>query len=138
MTDYNDKLHGNSRASSYSNAKDLRKTPTAAEEKLWGELRNKKVCNLKFRRQHAYDNYILDFYCHSMKLAIEVDGDVHNEPEVAGYDAVRTKNLKESGITVLRFTNDAVEKNITDVINKIEDWFHENDFADLDSLPESN
>jgi very-short-patch-repair endonuclease len=91
MTDYNDKLHGNSRPSIYEYARDLRRVQTAAENKLWQALRNGKICNLKFRRQHAFDNYILDFYCHILKLAIEVDGAVHLDPEVAAYDATEQK-----------------------------------------------
>jgi very-short-patch-repair endonuclease len=126
MTDYNDKLHGNSRPSTYEHARDLRKVQTKAEEKLWQALRNGKVCDLKFRRQHAFDDYILDFYCHKMKLAIEVDGAVHNDPEVAAYDKVRTNNLNENGITVLRFTNDEVEKNLKSVIQKIKEWIKQN------------
>ena len=106
MNEYNDKLHGNSRPTTYENARDLRKVQTKAEEKLWQAVRNGKVCNLKFRRQHAFDDYILDFYCHKIKLAVEVDGEVHNDPEVAAYDVIRTNNLNEHGITVLRFTND--------------------------------
>ena len=128
MNEYNDKLHGNSRPSTYENARDLRKVQTKAEEKLWQALRNGKVCNLKFRRQHAFDDYILDFYCHKIKLAVEVDGEVHNDPEVAAYDVVRTNNLNEHGITVLRFTNDEVMKNINKVIKRIEEWFYENNF----------
>ena len=136
MSEYNDNLHKNSKASTYENARYLRKVQTRAEAKLWKVLRNNQVCNLKFRRQHAFDDYILDFYCHKIKLAIEVDGEVHNDPEVAAYDAARTKNLNENNITVLRFTNDEVEKNITKVIKKIEGWFEENDFVDLGPLPE--
>jgi len=126
MREYNDKLHGNSLPSTYEKARDLRKVQTKAEVKLWQALRNEKVCNLKFRRQHAFDDYILDFYCHKMKLAIEVDGEVHNEPEVAAYDTIRTTNLNEQGITVLRFTNEEVEKNLKQVIKKIETWYYEN------------
>jgi len=126
MREYNDKLHGNSLPTTYEFARDLRKVQTKAEAKLWQTLRNGKVCNLKFRRQHAFDDYILDFYCHKMKLAIEVDGEVYNEPEVAAYDTIRTTNLNEQGITVLRFTNEEVEKNLKQVIKKIETWYYEN------------
>ena len=126
MNEYNDKLHDNSRPSTYENARDLRKVQTKAEGKLWEGLRNGKVDDLKFRRQHAFDDYILDFYCHKIKLAIEVDGAVHNDAEVAAYDKVRTKNLNDNGITVLRFTNDEVEKNIKSVIQIIKDWSNKN------------
>ncbi len=132
MADYNDNLHKNSRASAFENARNLRKVQTQAEEKLWKAIRNNKVCNLKFRRQHTYDNYVLDFYCHKIKLAIEVDGGIHNDPEVAVYDKVRTINLNENGITVLRFSNDEIENNIYEVLRKIKDWFEENDIVELD------
>jgi very-short-patch-repair endonuclease len=138
MSEYNDKLHGNSRPSTYENARYLRKVQTKAEGILWQVLRNGKVCNLKFRRQHAFDNYILDFYCHKMKLAIEADGEVHNDLEVTACDETRTKNLNESGITVLRFTNNEIENNISTVIKKIEDWFTENDFVDLGPWTENS
>jgi len=131
MSEYNDNLHKNSRASTYENARALRKEQTKAEQQLWKVLRNSQVCNLKFRRQHGFDNYILDFYCHSIKLAIEVDGEVHNDPEVAANDTLRTNNLNENGITVLRFKNEEVEKNISVVIKKIEQWFEENDIIEL-------
>ncbi len=126
MTDYNDKLHGNSRPSTYENARDLRKVQTPAERKLWQALRNGKVCNLKFRRQHAIADYIADFYCHQIKLVIEVDGSVHNDSEVAAYDLVRTKNLNTIGIVVLRFKNEEIENDLKSVIKIITDWFERN------------
>ena len=138
MTSYNDNLHKNSKPSAFENARSLRKVQTTAEQILWKALRNNKVCNLKFRRQHPFDNYILDFYSHKMKLVIEVDGEVHNDPEVALYDETRTKNLNESGLTVLRFSNAVVESNLKNVIKQIEDWFHENDLAESEPWPEEN
>ncbi|GAB2812259.1 endonuclease domain-containing protein [Ferruginibacter profundus] len=126
MTDYNGKLHGNSRPATYENARDLRKEQTKAEAKIWQALRNEKISNLKFRRQHAFDDYILDFYCHKMKLAVEVDGEVHNEPEVVVYDSLRTNNLDENDITVLRFTHEEVLKKINKVIKTIEEWYNKN------------
>lgn len=135
MNEYNDNLHKNSKASVFENARALRKSQTKAEQILWNSLRNEKVCDLKFRRQHPFDNYILDFYNHKMKLAIEVDGTIHNEPDVAEYDAIRTKNLNENGITVLRFTNDDVEFRLGKVIQKIEDWVYENGIVELELPP---
>ncbi|MEP7237476.1 MAG: endonuclease domain-containing protein [Ferruginibacter sp.] len=112
MSEYKDNLHKNSNASSFEHARSLRKTQTQSEQILWKALRNNQLCSLKFRRQHPLDNYILDFYNHKMKLAIEVDEEVHNDPEVAAYDKARTNNLNENGITVLRFTNTEVENNL--------------------------
>lgn len=136
MTSYNDNLHKNSKASTFENARSLRKMQTKAEQILWKALRNNQICNLKFRRQHPFDNYILDFYNHKMKLAIEVDGEVHNDPEVALYDLARTKNLNESGLKILRFTNNIVESNLKKVLKDIEDWFHENDLVEFEPWPE--
>lgn len=135
MNSYNDNLHKNSKPSAFENARSLRKVQTKAEQILWKALRNNQVCNLKFRRQHAFDNYILDFYNHKMKLVIEVDGEVHNDPQVALYDAVRTKNLNESGLIVLRFTNEIVENNLKKILKDIEDWFHENDIIEFEPQP---
>ena len=136
MSEYNDNLHKNSKPSTFEHARSLRKVQTKAEKILWETLRNNKVCNLKFRRQHPFDNYILDFYNHKMKLAIEVDGEIHNDADVAAYDEVRTKNLIENGITVLRFSNDEVEQDLRKVIKKIEYWFDENDLVELEPFPE--
>jgi tryptophan synthase alpha chain len=138
MRAYNENLHQNSKAYAFEYARSLRKMQTKAELILWEALRNSQVCNLKFRRQHPFDNYILDFYNHKMKLVIEVDGEVHNDPEVAAYDKVRTNNLNENGLTVLRFTNNEVENNLKPVLQKIEAWFHENDLIEFEPWPEEN
>ncbi len=95
---------------------------TEAEEKLWQSLRNRKLVNLKFRRQHPFGKYVLDFYCHEVKLCVEADGSIHNEKDIAEYDQHRPKVLNESGITVLRFTNQEIIESITSVIIKIEDF----------------
>jgi tryptophan synthase alpha chain len=136
MTDYNDNLHNNSNGKSFEYARSLRQSQTKAEKILWEALRNNQVCNLKFRRQHPFDNYILDFYNHKMKLAIEVDGEVHNDPEVAMYDKIRARNLQDNGLTVLRFSNNEVENNLKAVLKIIENWFNEMDFAEVEPLPE--
>ena|SRR5665647_688675 len=122
MADYNENLHNNANGSTYENARYLRQVKTAAEEKLWQSLRNRKVMNLKFRRQHPFGNYVLDFYCHEKKLCVEADGSIHNEKDIAAYDIERTKVLNESSITVLRFKNEAIINTITTVINKIEEF----------------
>jgi len=76
--------------------------------------------NLKFRRQHPFGNYVLDFYCHELKLFIEAEGSIHQAKDIAEYDTDRTKVLNENGITVLRFSNEAIMNSIETVINKIE------------------
>ena len=76
---------------------------TDAEALLWHLVRNRRLAGAKFRRQHAVGRYILDFYCHEMQLAIELDGGQH--AEAREYDGIRDAWLKEQGITVLRVWN---------------------------------
>ena len=99
-------------------AKELRKSTTPAEKLLWDELRNRKIANCKFRRQHPIDIFIVDFYCHEKKLIIEVDGEIHKFQKQ--YDINRTAELDNYGITVIRFTNDEIETNMKFVIERIE------------------
>jgi len=76
--------------------------------------------NTKFRRQHPVDIFIVDFYCHEFKLAIEIDGDIHNNEEVLEYDLGRMAELNKFGITVIRFTNDQVIYQLDKVIAEIQ------------------
>lgn len=100
-------------------SRELRQRSTEAEEILWQFLRNKKHNNLKFRRQHPLNNYIADFYCHDLKLVIEIDGGIHNRSQNIVYDNNRTSVLNEFGLTVIRFTNDEVLNNLPEVLKKI-------------------
>ncbi len=100
-------------------AAELRKNMTYAEKVLWQQLRNRELDSLKFRRQHPVDIFILDFYCHEKKLAIEVDGGIHNNDKQKEWDNSRTIKLTELGIHVLRFTNDEVVDSVYEVINSI-------------------
>ncbi len=101
-------------------ARFLRHNPTNAEARLWDALRNRQVCGLKFRRQHPFGSFILDFFCPRLQLAIEVDGAVHESPDQRSYDAAREEFLRDRGIRVLRFTNDEVENRLTFVLEAIE------------------
>ena len=116
---YLGKLYCGSRVSTQVHARELRKEPTPAEQKLWSLLRNRKLKGKKFRRQHPLAGYVLDFYCHERKLAIELDGYHHRQVAIKEYDDSRTSFLKENGITVLRFWNDEVINETTRVIKKI-------------------
>jgi very-short-patch-repair endonuclease len=100
-------------------ARELRATQTDAEQLLWLLLRNRRFCGFKFRRQHPLNAYILDFYCHDARLAIELDGGGHSADEQMAYDAERTKELEKAGIKVLRFWNDEVLKKIETVLESI-------------------
>jgi len=99
-------------------ARTHRKFPTDSEARLWKELRGKKFQGLKFRRQHAVDEYIVDFVSLEYRLAIEIDGDAHILQ--ADYDEQRTEYLGRFGFAVIRFTNDEVMKDIEGVLEKLE------------------
>lgn len=86
----------------------LRKRLTPAEAFLWKLLQGHKLNGRKFRRQHSVGNYILDFYFHSEKLALELDGAGHFTEEGMQKDFIRTAYLNECGITVIRFENKLV------------------------------
>ncbi|MFA7234054.1 MAG: N-6 DNA methylase [Terrimicrobiaceae bacterium] len=86
-------------------ARELRKGQTPAEEALWEIIRNRQLCDLKFRRQHQVGDYIVDFFCAEHGLIVELDGSVHDTPERKKIDAKRDAYLRSLGHTVLRFSN---------------------------------
>ena len=86
-------------------ARRLRSNQTDAEQLLWGLLRARRFAGKKFRRQHPVGRYILDFYCHENKLAIELDGGQHNSGAARSRDERRSRFLEEQGIRVVRFWN---------------------------------
>ncbi len=97
----------------------LRKDQTLHEKLVWSILRNKQIQNLKFYRQYSIDNYIIDFYCPSLRLAFEIDGGHHNELHNLQYDTNRSAFLNSLNITVLRFWNTEVTQNLSGVNDKI-------------------
>jgi len=101
----------------------LRNHATEAEQLLWRNLKGKKMDGRKFRRQHSYGNYILDFYCPSERLAIELDGNHHFTAEGKEDDSIRDQFLKDNDIKVIRFSNREVEKKIEEVLEKIKASF---------------
>ncbi len=119
MNEYNDNLHKKAGNNLYGYAKDMRINATDAEELLWQNLRGRKVAGLKFRRQHPIDKFIADFYCHEKNLVIELDGGIHDSKEQKEVDKVRTYELNELNITVLRFKNEEVLFDIHNVIKRI-------------------
>ncbi|MGN6619044.1 MAG: acetylglutamate kinase [Ilyomonas sp.] len=104
----------------FQRATELRNTMTPSEEAMWNELHINRW-KLKFRRQHPIANYIVDFYCHQLKLVIELDGSVHELDDVKRNDAERETYLTGLGLTVLRFNNEEVFKHKEAVLNKIEE-----------------
>ena len=91
---------------------------TDAEMVLWGHLRA-GMSGLKFRRQHQIGIYIADFYCHKLKLVIEVDGSIHSKKEVKDFDVQREKDLTDWGYTVVRFSNQKVLTEMESVLDEI-------------------
>ena len=103
----------------FENAKNNRQLNTPAEATLWEAIRLKKLDGFKFRNQHALGSYVVDFYCHEAKLAIEVDGEYHADPNQMEYDEERTKRIEASGVRIIRFTNHEVLTNLEEVLVKI-------------------
>ncbi len=95
----------NQRTTMLERVRDLRKDSTEAEKFLWQFLRNRQVGNAKFRRQHQFGQFVLDFFCTEHSLAIEIDGSQHFTPEEARRDRARTAFLESKGVRLLRFTN---------------------------------
>ena len=86
----------------------MREESTTAEKIMWFNLRNRKFLNLKIRRQHPIDKFIVDFYCDELKLIIEVDGSVHENQGQANYDHFLEESLKSDGYNILRIDNVSV------------------------------
>ena len=104
----------------FANAKHLRRNMTDAETVLWMHLK-KGINGIKVRRQHPIGLYIADFYCHKVKLIIEIDGPVHNNTETKKTDEERQKNLEKWGYLVIRFSNQQVMKKTEKVISIIKE-----------------
>ncbi len=106
-----------------SRRKYLRSHLTPAEAFLWRHLQRSQLAGRKFRRQHSITYFIVDFYCPSEKLIVELDGQYHQNPDVAEYDAYRTEKLNELGFKVIRFENKMVFDFLPSVLKEIEDNF---------------
>lgn len=107
------------------NKKELRRTlrndATPQEIILWARLR-KSQAGAKFRRQESIGHYVVDFYCPSKKIIIEIDGCQHKDEKQKNYDKERTAYLKRLGFKVLRFWNNDINKNISGVMMKIAEF----------------
>ena len=100
----------------FANAKKLREQRTPAEIALWEALREKKLNGFRFRQQHPIGNYVLDFYCYSANLALELDGEYHFTEEQKRLDDERTTRLSTLGCKLLRFNNHEVLHNLEAVL----------------------
>ena len=108
-------------------ARKLRNDSTRTEIFLWLKLKGKQMYGYDFHRQKPIDNYILDFFCYELMLGIEVDGYSHQFLEVFNKDGVKEKRMNELGITVLRFSDEQVLKEMENVIRAIEFYIYENE-----------
>jgi len=117
--DKKSKMHAGAIKILYQNARELRDNATHAEQILWGYLKTKPL-GFKFRRQHPYSLYILDFYCHSLKLVIEIDGSIHEKEEVKENDKIRQQSLEIDGLKVIRYTNEEITSSLEKIIESIE------------------
>src|SRR4030066_1566111 len=98
--------------------RELRRNQTEAEKVLWAHLRNKQFFRMKFFRQYSIGPYILDFYCPTVKLAVELDGGQHNQSDNREYGAARSEYLKAQGTDVMRFGNNEALLDIESVLSK--------------------
>jgi very-short-patch-repair endonuclease len=106
-------------------ARKLRNDSTLGEILLWKELNNKQLQGCDFHRQKPLLNYIADFYCYELGLIIEVDGNYHNHEEQYNLDVLRETDLKEYGLTILRFTEQEVKTDMINVIRTIDAYVTE-------------
>ena len=114
-------MHYGATPSVFRNAQKLRDKMTEPEKKLWEYVKSKPK-GFKFRRQHPIAGYVLDFYCHKLRLSIEIDGGYHLKKDQREKDKERTENLENIGITEIRFTNEQVLNEFDGVIASINLW----------------
>ncbi len=103
----------------FEKARKLRENMTTEEKLLWDELKENKLDGMRFKPQHPIDVYVADFYCHKLKLVIEVDGENHGKAEQKDYDIGRTEELNKLGIEVIRFSNEEVNLSMNRVVEEI-------------------
>jgi very-short-patch-repair endonuclease len=101
----------------FEKAKKLRENLTECEQLLWKRLDKNKVLGFRFKCQHPIDIFIADFYCHKLKLVIEIDGEIHNQK--LEYDFGRTDEMERFDIMVIRFPNKEVKEDINKVMREI-------------------
>ena len=118
MEQVDNKMYYGATVATFEKAKALRDKMTKSELKLWAMI-NKSQLGVRFKPQHPIDVFIVDFYCHSAKLIVEIDGEIHLNSEQKEWDDNRTVVLQEFDLKVIRFTNNEVFENISDVLKQI-------------------
>ena len=106
-------------------AKELRANATYSEKILWERIRNGQISGYIFNRQRSIRNYIVDFYCRDLKLALEVDGKTHMNEPAKEKDLLRDQILQDEKVSILRFDALIVLNCIEEVIKEIEKWIHD-------------
>jgi cyclase len=102
----------------FANAKRLRNEPTASEIIFWGLLKQ-HFADFRFKRQHLVSQYIADFYCHKLRLVVEIDGGIHLSKDAIKNDKLRDEFMNSLNLKIIRFTNDEVCKNGEEVVKKL-------------------
>ena len=102
--------HADTDAQKLALARSFRRQPTSAEATAWSLLRDRGILGLKFRRQQVIAGFVVDFYCASRHLVLELDGAAHDDPAQAEHDALRTQALSRLAIDVVRIRNDQVSE----------------------------
>ncbi len=95
----------------------LRANQTLTEKIVWAELKNRKFMNLKFRRQYPIGGFILDFYCAELKLAIEIDGKIHERQKE--YDKFRQELIEQKDLRFIRVTNEEVVRDVEILLGRV-------------------
>ncbi len=119
-------------------AKKLRKDMTLSEVLLWNEIKQNKMFRFDFDRQRPIDEYIVDFYCKDLMLAIEIDGCSHEDEEVYKKDISRQERLESLGVRFLRFNDLDIKKNLNGVLGRIESWIKEHQNELVGRVPTPN
>ncbi len=101
-------------------ARKLRKEQTPEEAIVWSVLRNRQFMGLKFRRQHVIEGFVVDFYCHELLLAVEIDGGIHDRHKY--YDDLRQGLIECRGIRFIRVSNDEIQKDVNILLEKIKSF----------------
>ena len=106
-------------------ARKLRNDSTLGEALLWNEIKSKKLYGYDFQRQKPLLNYIADFYCCELELVIEIDGMYHYNSEQDELDILRQKELEEYNLTIIRFSEQEVRKDMVNVLRTLEGYILE-------------
>src|SRR3989338_9243321 len=103
------------KSSTKERRRELRKNQTKVEKELWLKIRNRQL-GVKFRRQYNIDYYIVDFYCHELRLIIELDGYIHGEKANKEKDKKRENYLKNKGYSIIRYRNEQVKYKMESIL----------------------